>query len=207
MVYQVKREQGITIDVAYRFFMTDYRKFIIADTPGREQYTCNMVTGASTADLSIILIDARNGVLTQTKRHSYIAALLGIKHFIVAINKMDLVNFSEKIFNEIKNDYKNIIPNLPNNRYISIDFIPISALDGDNIVNTSSRCNWYMGKTLIELLNTININHDEDNVFSRFPVQYVSRPNLNFRGYSGTIVSGDIHVGDEMALPSKKYQP
>jgi len=200
-----EREQGITIDVAYRFFTTDDRKFIIADTPGHEQYTRNMVTGASTADLSIILIDARNGVLTQTKRHSYIAALLGIKHFIVAINKMDLVDFSEKIFNEIKNDYKkNIIPNLPNHRYITIDFIPISALDGDNIVKTTTRCNWYKDKTLIELLNTININHDEDNIF-RFPVQYVSRPNLNFRGYSGTIVSGEIRVGDEiMALPSKK---
>jgi sulfate adenylyltransferase subunit 1 len=199
-----EREQGITIDVAYRFFMTDYRKFIIADTPGHEQYTRNMVTGASTADLSIILIDARNGVLTQTKRHSYIAALLGIKNFIVAINKMDLVNFSEKIFNEIKNDYKkNIFSNLPNHRYISIDFIPISALDGDNIVNTSSRCTWYKDKTLIEILNTIKINHGEDNFF-RFPVQYVSRPNLNFRGYSGTVVSGEINVGDEvMALPSK----
>ena len=200
-----EREQGITIDVAYRFFVTNTRKFIIADTPGHEQYTRNMATGASTADLSIILIDVRKGVLTQTKRHSYISALVGIKNFIVAINKMDLVDFSEEKFLEIINDYKkNIIPHLPNHKNINFTFIPISALNGDNIIRNSTQCNWYKNKTLIELLDTINISHDKDNDF-RFPVQFVNRPHLNFRGYSGTIVSGDIEVGAKiMVLPSKK---
>ena len=200
-----EREQGITIDVAYRFFATKMRKFIIADTPGHEQYTRNMVTGASTADLSIILVDARQGVLEQTKRHSYIAALLGIKYFIVAINKMDLVDFSKEVFDNIKKDYEdNVIPNLPYHSNISFFFIPISALDGDNVVTDSKRCNWYKGKSLINLLNTITIIKSENKSF-RFPIQYVSRPHLNFRGYSGTIMSGNVKVGDEvMVLPSKQ---
>ncbi|RXK12802.1 sulfate adenylyltransferase subunit CysN [Halarcobacter mediterraneus] len=199
-----EREQGITIDVAYRFFSTDKRKFIIADTPGHEQYTRNMATGASTADLAIILIDARQGVLTQTKRHSYIASLLGIKNLIVAINKMDLVDFSQERFKEIKKDYEEIIPNLPHNADINFNYIPISALDGDNIVSNSPKSPWYAGKPLMELLDTVEIHHDENDDF-RLPVQYVSRPHLNFRGFSGTIASGTISVGDEITvLPSRK---
>ena len=199
-----EREQGITIDVAYRFFSTDKRKFIIADTPGHEQYTRNMATGASTADVAIILIDARQGILTQTKRHSYIASLLGIKNLIVAINKMDLVDFSEEVFESIKNDYKEIIPNLPHNKDLNIDFIPLSALDGDNILTVSPKCSWYKGKPLMELLDTIDIHKKESTSF-RLPVQYVVRPHLNFRGFSGTIASGSVQVGDEITvLPSKK---
>ncbi|NVJ52222.1 MAG: sulfate adenylyltransferase subunit CysN [Campylobacteraceae bacterium] len=199
-----EREQGITIDVAYRFFSTDKRKFIIADTPGHEQYTRNMATGASTADLAIILIDARQGVLTQTKRHSYIASLLGIKNLIVAINKMDLVDFSQERFKEIKKDYEEIIPKLPHNEDINFNYIPISALDGDNIVSNSPKSPWYAGKPLMELLDTVEIHHDENDDF-RLPVQYVSRPHLNFRGFSGTIASGTISVGDEITvLPSRK---
>ncbi len=199
-----EREQGITIDVAYRFFSTDKRKFIIADTPGHEQYTRNMATGASTADLAIILIDARQGVLTQTKRHSYIASLLGIKNIVVAINKMDLVDFSQERFEEIKKDYETIIPNLPHNEDIEFRYIPISALDGDNIVTNSSKCDWYKDKPLMELLDTIEIHKKENNDF-RLPVQYVNRPHLNFRGFCGTIASGSISVGDAITvLPSKK---
>ena len=199
-----EREQGITIDVAYRFFSTDKRKFIIADTPGHEQYTRNMATGASTADVAIILIDARAGILTQTKRHSYIASLLGIKNLIVAINKMDLVDFSEETFNSIKKDYEEIIPNLPHNEDINFKFIPISALDGDNILTNSPKCSWYKQKPLMELLDTIEIHEKENNSF-RLPVQYVIRPHLNFRGFSGTITSGSISVGDEITvLPSLK---
>jgi len=199
-----EREQGITIDVAYRFFSTDKRKFIIADTPGHEQYTRNMATGASTADVAIILIDARQGILTQTKRHSYIASLLGIKNLIVAINKMDLVNFSQETFESIKNDYKEIIPNLPHNKDLNIQYIPISALDGDNILTNSEKAPWYVNKPLMELLDTVDIHKKENNSF-RLPVQYVVRPHLNFRGFSGTIASGSISVGDDITvLPSKK---
>ena len=199
-----EREQGITIDVAYRFFSTEKRKFIIADTPGHEQYTRNMATGASTADVAIILIDARQGILTQTKRHSYIASLLGIKNLIVAINKMDLVDFSQEVFEEIKNDYNNIIPNLPHNEDLNIEFIPISALDGDNILTNSPKAPWYTDKPLMELLDTIEIHKKESNSF-RLPVQYVVRPHLNFRGFSGTIASGSVSVGDEITvLPSGK---
>ena len=199
-----EREQGITIDVAYRFFSTEKRKFIIADTPGHEQYTRNMATGASTADVAIILIDARQGVLTQTKRHSYIASLLGIKNIIVAINKMDLVDFSEDRFNEIKDDYKDIISNLPHNNDMEFTYIPISALDGDNIVSISEKSSWYDGFPLMELLDIIDINKKENNNF-RLPVQYVNRPHLNFRGFCGTIASGEINVGDEITvLPSCK---
>jgi sulfate adenylyltransferase subunit 1 len=202
-----EREQGITIDVAYRFFSTDKRKFIIADTPGHEQYTRNMATGASTADVAIILIDARQGVLTQTKRHSYIASLLGIKNLIVAINKMDLVDFSQDRFNEIKKDYESIVPNLPHHNDLNITFIPISALDGDNIISNSNRCTWYQDKPLMELLDSIKIQNSKFNIQHSFrlPVQYVSRPHLNFRGFAGTIASGEICVGDEITvLPSKK---
>jgi sulfate adenylyltransferase subunit 1 len=200
-----EREQGITIDVAYRFFSTDRRKFIIADTPGHEQYTRNMVTGASTADMAIILIDARKGVLTQTKRHSYITSLLGIKNIVVAINKMDLVDFSRDRFEEIQQEYQDqVIQHLPNSETISFRYIPISALDGDNIVSNSSRCNWYKEEPLMELLDTLSIHKEQSESF-RFPIQYVNRPHLNFRGFSGTIASGSISVGDKITvLPSKK---
>ncbi len=199
-----EREQGITIDVAYRFFSTDKRKFIIADTPGHEQYTRNMATGASTADLAIILVDARAGILTQTKRHSYIASLLGIKNLIVAVNKMDLVDFSEDVFEKIQQDYKEIIEYLPYNKDLNIEFIPISALDGDNILTNSKKSPWYTGKPLMELLDTTPINKKESEHF-RLPVQYVIRPHLNFRGFSGTIASGSVSVGDEITvLPSRK---
>lgn len=199
-----EREQGITIDVAYRFFSTEKRKFIIADTPGHEQYTRNMATGASTADVAIILIDARQGVLTQTKRHSYISSLLGIKNIIVAINKMDLVDFSQERFEDIKKQYEEVIPNLPHHQDIDFTYIPISALDGDNIVSISDKSSWYDGQPLMELLDTIQINKKENNHF-RLPVQYVNRPHLNFRGFCGTIASGEISVGDEITvLPSRK---
>lgn len=199
-----EREQGITIDVAYRFFSTDKRKFIIADTPGHEQYTRNMATGASTADIAIILIDAKQGVLTQTKRHSFIASLLGIKHIVVAINKMDLVDFSQARFDEIKQQYENIIPQLPHNKNICFKYIPISALDGDNIVSHSERCSWYDDKPLMSILETIDLHRQESTAF-RFPVQYVNRPHLNFRGFCGTIASGEIAVKDKVTLlPSYK---
>ena len=199
-----EREQGITIDVAYRYFSTEKRKFIIADTPGHEQYTRNMATGASTADIAIILIDARQGVLTQTKRHSYITSLLGIKNIIVAINKMDLVNFSQQRFEEIKEMYQKVIPNLPHHKDINFTYIPISALDGDNIVTLSEKSSWYDGLPLMKLLDTTPIHKKENHSF-RLPVQYVSRPHLNFRGFCGTIASGTISIGDSITvLPSKK---
>lgn len=199
-----EREQGITIDVAYRFFSTEKRKFIIADTPGHEQYTRNMATGASTADVAIILIDARHGVLTQTKRHSYIVSLLGIKTMIVAVNKMDLVDFSQARFEEICTDYEMMISHLPSSLDIAVHCIPISALEGDNIVSHSSKMPWYQGAPLMELLNTLTLHQKESSLF-RFPVQYVNRPHLNFRGFCGTVASGHISVGDSiMVLPSKK---
>jgi sulfate adenylyltransferase subunit 1 len=204
-----EREQGITIDVAYRFFSTEKRKFIIADTPGHEQYTRNMATGASTADAAIILIDARYGVLTQTKRHSYITSLLGIKNLIVAINKMDLVDFNEDRFDEIVQQYKDeVLAKLPvTSHTLQTNFIPISALEGDNIVTNSSKCSWYKDKPLMELLNTIPLTtHDALHATHfRMPVQYVNRPHLNFRGFCGTIAGGEIKVGDEITvLPSMK---
>jgi len=199
---QAEREQGITIDVAYRYFSTDKRKFIIADTPGHEQYTRNMVTGASTADLAIILVDAKNGILTQTRRHSYIVNLLGIKHIIVAINKMDAVGYDKKVFNKIKQDYLEFAKNLS---VKDILFIPISALKGDNIVHKSIKMKWYKGKTLLESLETIEILQDTDFVKLRFPIQYVNRPNSQFRGYCGTIISGSVKKGDEIIVwPSRK---
>lgn len=199
---QSEREQGITIDVAYRFFATEKRKFIIADTPGHEQYTRNMVTGASTADVAIILIDARKGILEQTKRHSFIVSLLGIKHIIIAINKMDLVDFSEDIFNEIQTSYIKLADELNiENKY----FIPISALDGDNVVDISTKTPWYTGKALLSLLDTMDISQSIGMDSFRLSVQYVNRPNLNFRGFCGTVLSGNIKVGDDITvLPSGK---
>tara|TARA_R110001592_G_scaffold91754_4_gene268263 strand:+ start:957 stop:2597 length:1641 start_codon:yes stop_codon:yes gene_type:complete len=199
---QAEREQGITIDVAYRYFSTAKRKFIIADTPGHEQYTRNMATGASTADLAIILIDARYGVLTQTKRHSFIASLLGIKHVIVAINKMDLVEYSEQRFNEIKEDYLKFSAQLDLG---DIQFAPLSALKGINTITISDKTPWFKGKPLMEMLEAVPIAKDKNLNDFRLPVQYVNRPNLNFRGFCGTISSGIIHPGDKVtALPSGK---
>ncbi len=199
---QAEREQGITIDVAYRYFSTSKRKFIIADTPGHEQYTRNMATGASTCDLAIILIDARYGVVTQTRRHSYIASLLGIKHIVVAVNKMDLLNFDEAAFEKIKSDYQLFSSKLGMKDVI---FVPISALDGDNVVNRSERAPWYKGQTLMEILETAPIAGDKNFVDFRFPVQYVNRPNLDFRGFCGNVASGVVKVGDQVrVLPSGK---
>lgn len=202
---QAEREQGITIDVAYRYFSTEKRKFIIADTPGHEQYTRNMATGASTCDLAIILIDARYGVQTQTRRHTYIASLLGIKNIVVAINKMDLVEFSETRFNEIQTEYAGFIAQLGNRKPSNIIFTPISALNGDNVVNVSENTPWYKGETLMGTLESVEINRDTAQRDFRFPVQYVNRPNLDFRGFAGTIALGEINVGDKVvALPSGK---
>jgi bifunctional enzyme CysN/CysC len=199
---QAEREQGITIDVAYRYFSTTRRKFIIADTPGHEQYTRNMATGASTCDLAIILIDARHGVQTQTRRHSYIVSLLGIRHVIVAINKMDLVDFSEDVFNGIRADYLAFAEKLA---IKDIRFLPLSALKGDNVVNPSPSMPWFSGQPLMALLDSIEIANDQNFVNPRFPVQYVNRPNLDFRGYSGTVAAGIFRTGDPiMALPSRK---
>ena len=202
---QAEREQGITIDVAYRYFSTEKRKFIIADTPGHEQYTRNMATGASTCDLAIILIDARYGVQTQTRRHTYIASLLGIKNIIVAINKMDLVEFSEARFNEIQTEYAGFVAQLGDRKPNNIIFTPISALNGDNVVNKSPNTPWYTGETLMGTLESVEINRSSVTNDFRFPVQYVNRPNLDFRGFCGTIALGDINVGDTVtALPSGK---
>ncbi|MDP2904284.1 MAG: sulfate adenylyltransferase subunit CysN, partial [Methylovulum sp.] len=199
---QAEREQGITIDVAYRYFSTATRKFIIADTPGHEQYTRNMATGASTCDLAIILIDARYGVQTQTKRHSFIVSLLGIQHIIVAINKMDLVDYSEEVFNKIKQDYLKFIETLDLH---DVMFIPMSALDGDNVVNPSENMPWFKGMPMMEALNTVTISNDRNFTNARFPVQYVNRPNLDFRGFCGTVASGIFQKGDQItALPSGK---
>src|SRR6056300_559750 len=199
---KAEREQGITIDVAYRYFSTAKRKFIIADTPGHEQYTRNMATGASNCELAIILIDARHGVLTQTRRHTFIASLLGIKHLIVAVNKMDLMDFSEKVFNDIRDDYLDFTSELDTGE---LTFIPISAKNGDNVVNVSENTPWYDGETLMWMLENVKISADKNFEDFRFPVQYVNRPNLDFRGYCGTIASGVIRKGDHItALPSGK---
>ncbi|QDQ28926.1 sulfate adenylyltransferase subunit CysN [Chitinimonas arctica] len=199
---QAEREQGITIDVAYRYFSTDRRKFIIADCPGHEQYTRNMATGASTCNLAIILIDARRGVQTQTKRHSFIVSLLGIRHVIVAINKMDLVDFDEGVYERIREEYLGFAGQLA---IPDIRFVPISALRGDNVVSASERAGWYGGPTLMELLETIEVDHDVPLNAFRLPVQYVNRPNLDFRGFCGTIAAGSIKPGDSvLVLPSGK---
>ncbi|UDJ83425.1 sulfate adenylyltransferase subunit CysN [Kosakonia oryzae] len=198
---QAEREQGITIDVAYRYFSTEKRKFIIADTPGHEQYTRNMATGASTCDLAILLIDARKGVLDQTRRHSFISTLLGIKHLVVAVNKMDLVEFSEEIFENIRQDYLTFAEQLPGN--LDIRFVPLSALEGDNVASQSEKMPWYSGPTLLEVLETVEIQRVVDTQPMRFPVQYVNRPNLDFRGFSGTLASGVVSVGQRIkVLPS-----
>ncbi|MBC3766742.1 sulfate adenylyltransferase subunit CysN [Neptunicella marina] len=199
---QSEREQGITIDVAYRYFSTDKRKFIVADTPGHEQYTRNMVTGASTCDLAVILIDARSGVKTQTKRHSFLVSLLGIKHVVVAINKMDLIDYDHDAYEKIKSDYMRFADQLD---FKDIHFVPMSALEGDNVVNHSDKTPWYQGKPLMQLLESVEINKDINTKDFRFPVQYVNRPNLDYRGFAGTVVSGTINQGDEIiALPSGK---
>jgi len=201
---QAEREQGITIDVAYRYFSTAKRKFIIADTPGHEQYTRNMATGASTCDLAIILVDARYGVQTQTKRHSFITSLLGIKHIVVAINKMDLMNFDQDVFEKIKADYLAFADRIEL-KPSSLHFVPMSALKGDNVVNRSERAPWYEGLSLMEILESVEIAGDRNFDDLRFPVQYVNRPNLNFRGFAGTLASGIVRKGDEIAvLPSGK---
>ena len=195
-----EREQGITIDVAYRFFNTDRRKFIVADTPGHEQYTRNMVTGASTADVAIILIDASQGVLTQTRRHSFIASLLGIEHVVLAVNKMDLVDFSEKQFNAICEEFQALRKHLA---FKSVTHIPLSALKGDNVIERSGRMDWYQGPTLLGFLETVDIRERLSQHPFRFPVQWVNRPHADFRGFSGTVVAGSIRPGDAIrALPS-----
>lgn len=201
---QAEREQGITIDVAYRYFSTAKRKFIIADTPGHEQYTRNMATGASTCDLAIILVDARYGVQTQTKRHSFITSLLGIKHIVVAINKMDLMDFDQSVFERIKADYLAFAERIEL-QPTSLHFVPMSALKGDNVVNRSERAPWYEGQSLMEILESVEIAGDRNFDDLRFPVQYVNRPNLNFRGFAGTLASGIVRKGDEVVvLPSGK---
>ncbi|MEX0821564.1 MAG: sulfate adenylyltransferase subunit CysN, partial [Rhodothermales bacterium] len=197
---RAEREQGITIDVAYRYFATPRRKFIIADTPGHVQYTRNMVTGASTAELAVVLIDARKGVLQQSRRHGFIASLLQIPHMLVAINKMDLVDYSQEVYREIVQDYRKF------SERIDIDdivFIPISALEGDNVVAKSKRMEWYDGPTILHHLETVKVGADRNIVDFRFPVQYVVRPNQNFRGYAGQVASGSIAPGEDVTvLPS-----
>ena len=199
---KAEREQGITIDVAYRYFSTNKRKFIIADTPGHEQYTRNMVTGASTANLAIILVDAEHGVITQTKRHTFLISLLGIKHVVLAVNKMDLVDYKKEVFDDICKDYKSFLTrlNIPD-----VHFIPMSALNGDNVVNPSQHMPWYKGQPILELLETIHVSSDRNFTDMRYPVQYVLRPERNFRGFSTKVASGIIRKGDEvMVLPSRK---
>ncbi len=196
---QAEREQGITIDVAYRYFSTAKRKFIIADTPGHEQYTRNMATGASTCDLAIILVDARKGMQNQTRRHSYIASLLGIRHLVVAINKMDLIDYNQDTFNAIREDYLAFADKLQLDA-AQLHFVPLSALKGDNVVNRSAQTPWYNGQTLMELLESVDIHSAPKQSAMRFPVQYVNRPNLNFRGFSGTLASGQIRKGDPIKV-------
>ena len=202
-----EREQGITIDVAYRFFSTDKRKFIVADTPGHEQYTRNMATGASTADLAIILIDARKGILTQTRRHSFIVSLLGIKNVVLAINKMDLVDYSQEVYDQIFKDYSEFAKGLSEDGNVPFNVvqIPLSALAGDNIIEKSEKTAWYKGDTLLEHLENVPIQAAQVEKPFRMPVQWVNRPNLDFRGFSGQIASGSVSVGDKIkALPSAK---
>ena len=201
---QAEREQGITIDVAYRYFATPRRKYIIGDTPGHEQYTRNMVTAASTANLAIILVDARKGVLTQTRRHTYLASLLGIPHIVLAVNKMDMVDYSEQVFNDICEEYLEFARPLG---IANVNCVPLSALNGDMVVERGDRLGWYQGPALMELLDTIEIDHDVNTTDFRFPVQWVCRPQTqehhDFRGFMGRIEAGEISVGDEITiLPS-----
>ncbi|SCA56210.1 Bifunctional enzyme NodQ (Includes: Sulfate adenylyltransferase subunit 1; Adenylyl-sulfate kinase) [Candidatus Terasakiella magnetica] len=196
---QAEREQGITIDVAYRFFSTDKRKFIVADTPGHEQYTRNMATGASNADVAVILVDGRKGILTQTKRHSYIVSLVGIRKIVVAVNKMDLVDYAKDRFVAIEEEYREFAKDLG---FDDITFVPISALKGDNIIQPSENTHWYHGPTLMSYLETVPVASDIKEKPFRLPVQWVNRPNLDFRGFSGTIEAGSIKPGDEIAVPA-----
>jgi sulfate adenylyltransferase subunit 1 len=201
---KAEREQGITIDVAYKYFQTAKRKFIIADTPGHIQYTRNMVTGASGADLAIILIDARKGVIEQTIRHSYLVSLLALKNVVVCVNKMDMVGYEESVFNKIKEDYLNVVEKL---KLTNLDFIPISALKGDNIVNPSTRMDWFDGRPLLDLLENVDVRHEEKERPARFPVQWVIRPQTDdlhdYRGYAGRVISGSFSIGEKIAiLPS-----
>lgn len=199
---KAEREQGITIDVAYRYFSTAKRKFIIADTPGHEQYTRNMITGGSTANLAIILVDAVNGVITQTRRHTFLVSLLGIKHVVLAVNKMDLVGFSQEVFESICNEYKSFVTQLD---IPDLNFIPLSALMGDNVVEPSENMPWYHGQCMLEFLETIHIGSDRNFSDLRYPVQYVVRPDNDFRGFAAKIASGIIRKGDEiLVLPSLK---
>ncbi|MBA4205067.1 sulfate adenylyltransferase subunit CysN [Pannonibacter phragmitetus] len=194
---EAEREQGITIDVAYRFFATDKRKFIVADTPGHEQYTRNMATGASTADLAVLLVDARHGLMTQTRRHAFIASLLGIRHAVLAVNKIDLVDFSQERFNEIREAFEELARGFG---FETLQAIPISARYGDNVTTRSARMPWYDGPVLLEHLESVDVNGAEEARTFRFPVQWVNRPNLDFRGYSGTIASGRVSLGEELIV-------
>ena len=196
-----EREQGITIDVAYRFFSTDKRKFIVADTPGHEQYTRNMATGASNADLAIVLIDARKGVLTQTRRHSFILSLIGVKHVVLAVNKIDLVTYDEKTFRTIEADYREFVRDLG---FETLVAIPVSALKGDNMLKPSPSMHWYTGPQLVPYLETIEVASDRVGKPMRFPVQWVNRPNLDFRGFSGTVASGVVKPGDEVLVAASR---
>lgn len=197
-----EREQGITIDVAYRFFSTDKRKFIVADTPGHVQYTRNMATGASTADVAVLLIDARYGVQEQTRRHAFIVSLLGVKHVVVAINKMDLNDFDQSVYNDIEVDFREFSKDLG---FTDITCIPMSALDGDNVTIRSEKSDWYKGPTLLEYLEVVDVDKAALDAPFRLPVQWVNRPNLDFRGFSGTVASGTVEVGDEIiVIPSGK---
>lgn len=199
---KAEREQGITIDVAYRYFSTNRRKFIIADTPGHEQYTRNMITGGSTANLAIILVDARQGVVVQTRRHTFLVSLLGIRHVVLAVNKMDLVDFDRERFEAIASEYRHFVESLG---ISDLQCIPLSALDGDNVVKHSDRTPWYHGPALLEFLETVSIDQDINMTDFRFPVQYVIRPDADFRGYGGKVASGVVSRGDEVkALPSGK---
>lgn len=199
---KAEREQGITIDVAYRYFSTNRRKFIIADTPGHEQYTRNMITGGSTANLAIILVDARQGVVVQTRRHTFLVSLLGIRHVVLAVNKMDLVDFDRERFEAIASEYRHFVESLG---ISDLQCIPLSALDGDNVVKHSDRTSWYHGPALLEFLETVSIDQDINMTDFRFPVQYVIRPDADFRGYGGKVASGVVSRGDEVkALPSGK---
>ncbi|GFO56917.1 hypothetical protein GMSM_39240 [Geomonas sp. Red276] len=196
---QAEREQGITIDVAYRFFSTDRRKFIVADTPGHEQYTRNMVTGASTAKVAVILVDARKGLLTQTRRHSFLVSLVGIRHIVLAINKMDLIGYDADRFAQIVKDYREFAKPLG---FSSITALPISALNGDNIIERSAHTPWYDGPTLMHFLETVQVEDDRDQQPFRLPVQWVNRPNLDFRGFCGTVAAGTVRPGDEVRVAS-----
>ena len=199
---KAEREQGITIDVAYRYFSTNKRKFIIADTPGHEQYTRNMITGGSTANLAVILVDARTGVITQTRRHTFLVSLLGIKHVVLAVNKMDLVGFDRAVFDSIMATFRAFTAPLG---IPDVQCIPLSALDGDNVVEKSERTPWYEGPALLDYLENVHIGNDHNLSDFRYPVQYVLRPNLDFRGFSGKVASGVVRKGDEIvALPSGK---